>query len=148
MTTHLSFRVTDEELAYLRKVAYENELFKSGTTPSESKGIKHILKQAIINEKNKNDTSSSEELSHITKLIEQINVLVPHLIHNSKISATCLLGMIKDTETAERIYRNSLKDSAKICGQIQDEQYKEIYIASDKNNMRTIPIEEDKNKWK
>jgi hypothetical protein len=148
MTTHISVRVSDEELDYLKKVAYENELFKNDNDPSESKGLKHLLKQLIIDEKHKSGNENSPELQHLIKLTEQINVILPHLFHNSKVASMCLLGMIKDSSTAEKVYKDSLQTTVNVCGQIQDSEYKKLFVAADKNNMKTIPIEKERNQWK
>jgi hypothetical protein len=41
-----------------------------------------------------------------------------------------------------------LEDTNSICGQIQQQEYQSLYVSHDVKNMKTIPIDEDKNEWK
>ena len=146
-----SLRLSETEKDYLTKLAYDNSLLKSNHEPSLGLAIKHLIREKILEEKQgkqEKNVAISDDINYLVKLTEQINIMIPHLVHASQISTKCLLGKINDTEIAKKIFTVSLDETVKKCGQIQGEQYKNIYVSNDKNNMKTIPIEEDKNQWK
>ena len=143
-----SLRLSEIEKEYLTKLACENSLFKSNNEPSVGLAIKHLIREKISEKNQGKDGLIADEINHLVKLTEQINIMIPHLVHASQISTRCLLGKIPDSETARKIFTISLDETVKKCGQIQGEEYKKIYVSNDKNQMKTIPIEEDKNQWK
>ncbi|WP_440617754.1 hypothetical protein [Cysteiniphilum sp. 6C5] len=146
-----SLRLSETEKEYLTKIAYDNALLKSNNEPSLGLAIKHLIREKILEKKEEKQGENvviSDDINHLVKLTEQINIMIPHLVHAAQISTKCLLGKINDTEIAKKIFTISLDETVKKCGQIQDEEYKNIYVSNDKNNMKTIPIEEGKNQWK
>lgn len=147
----VGIRLSDSEMTFLEKIAIEHQLYKKNNEPSLGMAIKHILKEKITHNNvdiNNKSNVNDDKIQRILKMIEQINIMIPHLVHASQISTKCLLGKINDTEIAKKIFALSLDETVKKCGQIQGEEYENIDVSNDKNNMKTIPIEENKNQWK
>ena len=143
----ISINLTKNESKYLEKISIQNGLTISDNNknPSEGKALKFLINKAMTNEKEHHRNENN--LQYITKLIEQINVSIPHLIFN-----TTFNYKVVSNELNENIYNqfktNTINSSYKICGQIQSEKYHNLYISTDNKNMKTIPIEDEKNTWK
>ena len=137
--------ISKEESELLQQIAIKNNLTISDKNKqfSEGKALKFLLGEQLnnTNKKDKND------LQHITHLLEQMHVITPHLLFNSIFNLRYISSVVEDKKFNE-IYHETLQDIVKKCGQMQLQQYHELYVSSDKKNMKTIPIEDDKNTWK
>ena len=136
---HLSLRVNDKETELLTSIAMENSLYKRDGTPSLSMAIKQLIKD--------NMNQGSQQNNNIKIMIEQINALIPQLIFNTLFSTKVNSTAIKN-EVFNQIYSDTIKSVSRICGQLQENKYEEVYPAKDKKNMTILPIEEYKNTWK
>jgi hypothetical protein len=94
-----------------------------------------------------NMNQGSHQNNNIKIMIEQINALIPQLIFNTLFSTKVNSTAIKN-EVFNQIYSDTIKSASRICGQLQENKYEEVYPAKDKKNMTILPIEEYKNKWK
>jgi hypothetical protein len=145
MSNQISLKLTDDQESFLNKIAVENKLMKNNNEPSESKALKFLLDEFIKSAKDNLDQSDS--MSRIERMIEEINITIPHLVYSTLISAQSSIYNLSD-DVISQIKDASVKQSSKICGQIQEEKYEHVYISNDNKQMKTIPIEQDKNKWK
>ena len=141
-----SFYLTDDVLEKLDKIANQNKLLTADGKPHYTKTLRYILAN-IDPDAVQSPSSFSDELRAIRKMVEQINVAVPHLLYNTTFSYKINEGTLSDPKFIEfKAY--TLKNVAGVCGQIQQQTYQHIYAGHDSKNMKTIPIEEDKNVWK
>ena len=102
-----SLRLSETEKEYLTKIAYDNALLKSNNEPSLGLAIKHLIREKILENKEEKQGENvviSDDINHLVKLTEQINIMIPHLVHAAQISTKCLLGKINDTEIAKKIF--------------------------------------------
>ena len=145
MSQHINLKVTKKQSDFLKKVAMEQDLMKHEDQPSEAKALKYLLDKWIYEEESA--AINSDEKTKIQELLEQINILMPQLVFygliNAKLSASEM-----NSDTYQQLREIALKETAKVCGHIQKQEYKHLYVANDSKNMKTIPIEEHENKWK
>jgi len=148
----ITIRPSDLETAYLNKIAIENMLVKKNGEPSLGLAVKHILKEKMIENEQKNKQEAKGDLEHITQLLEQIHITIPHIVHASRFSSMYASKMFKSAnisqDATDKFNENILLGTNKICGQIQEKEYKTLYVSSDLKNMKTIPIDKDKSEWK
>ncbi|MDA7742191.1 hypothetical protein N8865_01085 [Francisellaceae bacterium] len=148
----VAIRPSSLESSFLTKIAIENMLVKKNGEPSLGLAVKHILKEKMIENKQKSNDGLKGDIEHITNLLEQINVTMPHLVYGSRFSSMYALTMLKNTNLTQSqvtdFKASTLKDTNQICGQIQAQDYQTLYVSQDIKNMKTIPIDEDKNQWK
>ena len=141
----ISLRLTDEEVLFLEKIASNNKMYKKDGSLSMGLAIKRLIDDEK-NHVNKSDKDDSD-MKSIRKLIEQINISIPHLMFNTNFTYKALSSWLNDDEFNE-LKNSTVSETVKTCGQIQENTYNEIYISSNKKNMKTIPIDSDNNKWK
>jgi hypothetical protein len=147
-----SVRLSESEKEYLTKVAHENALLKSNGKASLGLAVKHLIREKIANEHNHNKINLDDKVMHLVSMIEQINVIIPHLFYNSRFGARVLNTILKansksDNEIME-LLSEVLESTKNACGQIQKNEYETLYPSSDNRNMKTIPIEKERNQWK
>lgn len=147
-----SVRLSETEKEYLTKLAHENALLKSNGEASLGMAVKHLIREKIALENSNDQINIKEKIMHIVGMVEQINILIPHLFYNSRFSARVSNTILKansksDSEILE-LLNEVIENTRNACGQIQNNKYETIYPSTDNRNMQTIPIEKEVNKWK
>jgi hypothetical protein len=143
----ISVRFNDEELEYLTQRAKKNKILKSNKTPSIGLAIKRIIRDEMTNKLEQNDDISNK-ISYLETLVEQINVAIPHLVYNTNFTHQFAAKNMESKVEFCKIKEKSLSFTNEICGKIQEQKYKNIYISKDKNGMSIMPIEDDESAWK
>lgn len=144
----VDLRLKEDEITFLEKVAKDNSLYKANNEPSLAKSLRFILQEYMSNNSGKNDYRQA-----ILSMIEQINIAIPHLYYNARLASSYAYSALKSNpkisdEELNIFVKNTIDDTVKSCGQIQNNEYETLYTSHDHNNIKTIPIDKDKNQWK
>ncbi|ALB24394.1 hypothetical protein Psal006b_03568 (plasmid) [Piscirickettsia salmonis] len=147
MAQHINIKLTEEEENFLKKIALDNQFYKKSGELSEGKALKYLISKAINSDEELVENEEDNSHKNIEKMLEQVCITLPHILQSSYISAQSSLSQLS-TEKGQTIRNNSLAYLAVTCGQIQDLDCKNNYVSYNDRAMKTIPIDEDKNKWK
>ncbi|MGJ3494536.1 hypothetical protein ACR9PT_08145 [Piscirickettsia salmonis] len=150
MGNHITLRTTEGEDSYLRKVAVENNLYKANGEPSTPKALKFLLSSSMKNRLNDSEKSNDldhNSIKHIERLVEQMSASIPHLALNTFVSAQHAFNSLSD-DISDNIQEEASKYLRETIGQFQDNNYNNIYISYNHRNMKTLPVDKEKNKWK
>jgi hypothetical protein len=153
MSVKKSIYLSDDNLARLEKVAVTYSLYDKDHKPDILGAMRYIIEH-FESAKNTNKTDYVDaKIDHILKMVEQINVTIPQLYYNARLSASYANSALKSSskvtdDDIKKFIKSTIDDTVNTCGQIQNNKYESLYYSTDKNNMKTIPIEEDKNQWK
>ena len=150
MGNHITLRATEDEESYLKKIAVENDFYKSSGEPSTARALKFLLtstmKNGLKNDK-KSEKLESESIKHIEKLVEQINASIPHLALNTFVSAQHAFNSLSDN-ISDDIQIEASKYLRETVGQFQDNNYNNTFISYNHRNMKTLPVKKERSKWK
>jgi len=136
-----SLYLTDDLLLKLDMIAIQNKLLTTDGKPHYTKTLRYILENIHPNSL-QSPSSFSDELSAVRKMVEQINVALPHLLYNTTFSYKLNEATLSDQKFGE-LKNFTLGVVNKTCGQIQEQNYKYIYPSFDSKNMKTIPPTEE-----
>lgn len=143
MEHRVSLRLNEGEVRVLESIALKNNLTKSSNVPSISKALKYLIQHFGES----NDANAKDHTGHILNLLEQINVMIPHLVLHTNFASRVQSEDLSEDEYRELLVK-SLDATKRLCGQIQTQNYESLYISEDAKKMKTIPIEEAENRWK
>ena len=146
MAIKKSIYLSDENLEKLDKIVAEFGLFTKDNEPNYTKAIVHMINHFPL-DNDEDKRAVQDELSSIRKMVEQINLSIPHLMYNTTFSYKINEGTLSDQKFTE--FKNyTLENVSKICGQIQQQNYDHVYVSTDAKNMKTLPVEAGENTWK
>jgi len=137
---------SDEELDKIEKVA---GLLEIQSSDNKAKRLKQTLVSALNFILENKANSPFERLNNIEKMLEQIHVATPHILSQSLLASRLAYSSSPlDNAKLKDIKDTSMESAYNIIGQFQAQEYKHNYLTNDGKNMKTIPIEKEKNKWK
>lgn len=156
MPVKKSIYLSDDNLARLEKIAMTQSLYDKDHKPDILGAIRYAIEHFELGKNDKKVSESDDVEARINKIqhmVEQINVTIPQLYYNARLSSSYAYSALKSStkvtdDDLKNFVKSTLDDTAKVCGQIQKNEYESLYYSADKNNMKTIPIEEDDNQWK
>ena len=143
MALRKSIYFTDDLLNKMNDIARDNKIEKKNNDIDISGVIKFLIN-------NYDDTScqnTDKRIDELKVLSEHIHAVIPQLFMRTDFIYKNIISQLNN-EDYYKIYKQSIKKSVEVCGQLQDVKYDEVYPAKDKRNMTTLPIEEYKNTWK
>ena len=71
MSTNNDFvgiRLSDNEMAFLKKIAIEHQLYKKNNEPSLGLAIKHLIREKISEKNQGKDAILADEINHLVKI--------------------------------------------------------------------------------
>lgn len=159
--TVLSLRVNEKELDFLKSFASENNMVSGNGFPSPAKAAKHLIRLSSLGKSVEKGSSDSNKLNrildlveqiyeenvikkldHLLKLVEQIHVAQPHIVHHSIFSSTVLAKTI-DKDKLDYISGRAHKRRKLILGQYQTVNYQKAAVSKNEQGMTILPLEED-----
>ena len=151
INTPISVRLSAEEMQYLEKYSIENGIVNSKSNPSRSSALKHILREKI-NSKPDEKISMIEEIQKLKKMLEQIHVSIPNMANDMRVVSRYTQELILARNDNKQLF-NKVKASVdeslqNTYGAFQTYNYDTLHCSINHKNMKTIPIEKDKNRWK
>lgn len=143
----VSVRLTASEKEHLERIATTKMLNKKDGSVSLGLALKDLIKTSILTQNNPKQEDYTDQLKHLIRINEQANVMIPQLLFNAIFTSKYITSVL-DNEKYKQLYQDTMEQLVEKCGQIQQQDYRDIYVSYDQKNMKTIPIEKEKNKWK
>lgn len=132
-------RLDESEYSYVEALAK-----KMGVKPSRA--IKAVLSFAAKTDLDvtKPTTKVSDDLR---KMIEQIHMIMPHIMYSSRLSSVINMRGIPESEM-KQLQQNLLEDTTQRCGDFQSVTYTQNYTNTSKIGFTQMPIEQEVSAWK
>lgn len=152
MASKKSIYLSDENIARLESVAATYSLYDKHNQLDILSAMRYVIEHFEL-AKNANKTENIEaKISKIETMLEQIHVAIPHIVYQTRYALRYCNAAMNSNQISSEIMNefkiNTVNDTVKICGDYQQYQYQNLFVSCDNKNMKTIPIEEDKNQWK
>lgn len=146
-----SVRLTKKETEFLEKYAIKNNLLKADGSVPKNSVIKHMINEKMNDSVIDND-DIKENLLKIKSMLEQIHVTIPHIVNDAHYSALYAFKSLSentnDTHLINQFKTKINEYNYETIGAFQQYNYETLYCSSNIKNMKTIPIEKEKNRWK
>ena len=143
MAIKTSIYLSDEQQNALMEIAKEKQIMKKGKMEySLTETLKYVLDEFVRNRKifEKGNNKTDE-------LIEQIHATLPHIMFQATLACQASAAPLeRDKKTSLR--NISMDITVETCGQFQEVNYEEITTSLDSRNIKSLPIDKDKNQWK
>ena len=151
----LSVRLSDSEKAFLEKIAVKNNLYNFDDKPLLSSALKLILRERMNDQKSQSSDKKidlNSEILKMKKMLEQIHVSIPNMACDMQIVSNYTQELIyarNDNKQLFNVVKSSVDETLKnTYGAFQTYNYDTLHCSINHRNMKTIPIEKDKNRWK
>lgn len=146
MTT-ISTRLTQKELDYLTKIAFENSLYKGSSKDfSVGKAMREIIKWCLQNNVDiKHNTDSIND--NTKKMIEQIHASIPNLMYLARLDVLLKVDSIPSEEVVKCVNK-TIEYMNNTCGDFQNVSYNEIRFSINELGIKQTPIDKEKSLWK
>ena len=143
MSITTSIYLSDEQQNALMEIAKEKQIMKKGKMEySLTETLKFVLDEYVNNQEYNHNNNSNTH-----KMIEQIHATLPHIMFQSTLA--CQASFSKIEQGKQPNIRNTSMDiTVETCGQFQEVSYEEITTSLDSRNIKSLPIDKDKNQWK
>ena len=143
MAITTSIYLSDEQQNALMEIAKEKQIMKKGKMEySLTETLKYVLDEFVRNRKifEKGNNKTDE-------LIEQIHATLPHIMFQATLA--CQASAVPlDRDKKVGLRNTSMDITVETCGQFQEVSYEEITTSLDSRNIKSLPIDKDKNQWK
>jgi len=134
---------SDTELADISAVAELLEV----KGQKVARRLKESLMQSVAFVLEQKHKTQSTQLDTIEKLLEQVHAGIPHLLYETEYMRLCKASTLSDADH-KKVKDAAITNVTKYIGQFQTCNYQHNYTHFDTKNFKTLPIENEKNKWK
>jgi hypothetical protein len=144
MTT-ITVRVSGDELSYLNALATNKKLFKGAKDVSLGNVLKTLLQWCCENQV---DPSPSSPPKHdeAQKILEQVHVVIPHLLYLSRLHLLMNGSSVPD-EVVARCKEKAIDYINTVCGDFQGVSYREIKPSKNDIGLEQMPLESELSQW-
>lgn len=144
--TSVSAKFTQKEIAYLEKIAIDNDLYRGDSeVPSVGKAMKELIKWCHMNDL-KIGSNSASKSDHSDKMLEQIHAIIPNLMYLIRMQLLFNSDTISDEKVAY-CKKSAIDFINANCGDFQQIQYKSISPTQDDQGLNKLPININQSNW-
>ena len=145
MSKVTSISLSEYEHNTLTDIAKANNLYKNNSTElSVSMALKYVLREYI---KSQEEIKKSSFNENSMRILEQIHATLPHIMFQATLA--CQASAVPlDRDKKVGLRNTSMDITVETCGQFQEVSYEEITTSLDSRNIKSLPIDKDKNQWK
>lgn len=137
--TVVSCRLNEDELFYVNLLAKKMKV-------KTSRALKVLVSFAMNN--NLDCSNPQNKVSdEVRKMLEQIHMMMPHLLYNSRIASKASLSSFTD-EDFGNFHIELLDEMNRKCGDYQSVSYTQNYITHNPIGFSQMPIEQELSRWK
>jgi hypothetical protein len=122
MATRKTLYLSDTILEKIEAIASKNRLLSEKGNIDYSKAILHAIKEYPLSDKPDKLTEIQNDLAALSEKIEQVNVMMPHLFFQGNFTSRISSARINDGDY-KKLSHLALEQTAKVCGQIQKQNY-------------------------
>ena len=140
MAIKTSIYLSDEQQNALMEIAKEKQIIKKRKMEySLTETLKYVLDEFVRNRKifEKGNNKTDE-------LIEQIHATLPHIMFQATLACQASAAPLEGDKKMS-LRNTSMDITVETCGQFQEVSYEEITTALDSRNIKSLPIDKDKN---